>query len=185
MDWITIVAIAVGLAMDTFSVAIGAGMAIGKATLWHYFRLSSAFGLSQFMMPIIGYSAGLFAESLIGGYDHWVAMALLTYVGVTMIRESYSAEREGSSADPSRGWTLLVLSVATSVDALAVGISIGVLGGPILFPSGVFGLVCVFFTAVGIALGRVAGSLLGRRVERLGGLVLIAIGAKIVLEHLS
>jgi len=183
MDWITTVAIAVGLAMDAFSVAIGAGVVIGKATFGHYFRLSSAFGFFQFMMPIVGYFGGVFAESFIGGYDHWIAMALLTYIGVRMIRESYSAERNGSGADPSRGWTLLILSVATSIDALAVGISIGVLRGSIVLPSIVIGIVCALFSAVGIGIGKVAGSLLGRRVERLGGLILIAIGIKTVLEH--
>lgn len=183
MDWITTVAIAVGLAMDAFSVAIWAGMVIGKATFGHYFRLSSAFGFFQFMMPIVGYFAGVFAESFIGGYDHWIAMALLTYIGVRMIRESYSAEREGSSADPSQGWTLLILSVATSIDALAVGISIGVLRGSIVLPSIVIGIVCALFSTVGIGVGKVAGSLLGRRVERFGGLMLIAIGVKTVVEH--
>ena len=184
MDWITTLAIAVGLAMDAFSVAIGAGMVIDKATFGHYFRLSSAFGFFQFMMTMVGYFAGVFAESFIGGYDHWIALVLLTYIGVRMISESYSAEREGSSSDPSQGWTLLVLSVATSIDALAVGISIGVLRGPILLPSIVIGIVCALFSVAGIGVGKVAGSLLGRRVERIGGLILIAIGVKIVLEHI-
>lgn len=184
MDWYTIAGIAVGLAMDAFSVAIGVGMVVEKATVGHYFRLPSAFGFFQFMMPIIGYFAGAFAESYIGGYDHWVALALLTYIGVRMIRESYSAERKGSRADPSRGWTLLILSVATSIDALAVGISIGVLRDSIVLPSIVIGIVCALFSAVGIAVGKAAGSFLGRRIERLGGLILIAIGVKIVLEHI-
>lgn len=184
MDSIMIVAIAVGLAMDAFSVAIGAGMVIGKVKFGHYLRLASAFGFFQFMMPILGYFAGVFAESFIGGYDHWVAMALLAYIGVRMIKESYSAEGKGSSVDPSRGQILLILSVATSIDALAVGVSIGVLRGSIVLPSIVIGLVCALFSAVGIRVGKVAGSLLGRRVERIGGLILIGIGVKIVLEHI-
>ena len=158
-------------------------MVIDNPTLRHYFRLSFHFGLFQFMMPILGYLAGVSIEWLIRDYDHWVAMALLSYIGLKMIKESFSAESKEFDRDPSRGWNLFVLSVATSIDALAVGLSIGVLGGPIMLPSVIIGIVCALFSIAGVGIGKKAGSLLGKRVERIGGLILIAIGAKIALEH--
>ncbi len=185
MDFIAILGIAVGLAMDAFSVSIAAGMIIDKPAFRHYFRLAFHFGLFQFMMPILGYFAGIFVEKLIQSYDHWIAMALLGYIGIKMIRESFSKDKSEVVRDPSRGWSLIVLSVATSIDALAVGLSIGVLGKPILFPSAVIGIVCAMFSIFGIAIGKRAGSLLGKRVERAGGLILIAIGIKILLEHMA
>ncbi len=184
MDFITILGIAVGLAMDAFSVCIAAGIVIGNPAPRHYFRLSFHFGLFQFLMPLIGYAAGMHVEHLIADYDHWVAMGLLAFIGLKMIKESFTRGREEIARDPSRGWQLVILSVATSIDALAVGLSIGVLGGSILFPSIVIGLVCALFSATGVALGRRVGALFGRRVERIGGVILIAIGVKIVFEHL-
>jgi len=186
MDYIAIGSIAVGLAMDAFSVSIAAGIFIDKPTPGHYFRIAFHFGLFQFLMPIIGYAAGRSIETYIRDYDHWVAVALLTYIGMKMIRGSFAGEnRLPLRRDPSRGWNLVLLSVATSIDALAVGLSLGVLGKPIVMPSIVIGVVCSLFSVAGIALGRKAGALLGRRVELLGGLILIAIGIKIVVEHLS
>ncbi len=184
-DIITILGIAVGLAMDAFSVCLAAGLVISEPTRRHYFRLSFHFGLFQFMMPVIGYFAGSFVETLIRNYDHWVALALLAIIGGKMVWESFGEKEEGSDGlkDPSKGWSLVVLSVATSIDALAVGLSMGVMGKPILAPALVIGVVCAGFSILGLRLGRHAGALLGKRVERLGGLILIAIGIKIVLEH--
>ena len=185
MDLASIIGISVALAMDAFSVSIAAGMVIDRPTPRHYFRLAFHFGLFQFLMPVIGYCGGVFVERLIRDYDHWVAMALLSAIGVKMIRDSFStADSDAPAADPSRGWTLVLLSVATSIDALAVGLGIGVLGKPILFPSVVIGVVCALFSITGIALGKKAGELLGRRVMRMGGVILIAIGVRIVVEHL-
>ncbi len=186
MDLAGIIGIAVALAMDAFSVSIVAGMVIPHPTPRHYFRLAFHFGLFQFLMPVIGYCGGAFVENLIRDYDHWVAMALLAFIGGRMIRDSYSPnDSDRIQGDPSRGWTLVLLSLATSIDALAVGLGIGVLGKPILFPSVVIGLVCALFSITGIALGKKAGRLLGRRVMRIGGLILIAIGIRIVFEHLG
>ncbi len=186
MDYITISGIAVALAMDAFSVSIAAGMIIDKPTFRHYFRLAFHFGLFQFIMPIIGYFAGYFIEHFIRDYDHWIALALLAYIGGRMIWESYkSRDRETFPRDPSRGWNLLLLAVATSIDALAVGLSLGVLSRPILFPSIVIGVTCSLFSIAGIAIGKRAGMLFGSRVERVGGIILIAIGVRIVMEHLG
>jgi putative Mn2+ efflux pump MntP len=185
MDIISIIAIAIGLAMDAFSVSIFAGITIDKPDRGHYFRLSFHFGLFQFMMPIIGYWGGSSVEHAIRDFDHWIAMALLLFIGLKMIVDSFSQEEKVVVKDPSRGLTLLLLSVATSIDALAVGLSIGVLGKPIILPSVIIGIVCSFFSIVGIRLGKKVGSLLGQRAGRIGGIILIIIGIKIVIEHLS
>ncbi|HSV96835.1 MAG TPA: manganese efflux pump MntP family protein [Spirochaetota bacterium] len=186
MDLISITGIAVALAMDAFSVSIAAGMMIEHPTPRHYFRLAFHFGLFQFLMPVIGYLAGVSIEGLIRDFDHWIAMAVLAFIGIKMIRDSYAPENTGApSADPSRGWTLVLLSIATSIDALAVGLSIGVLGKPIMLPSIIIGMVCALFSVTGIALGKKAGEFLGRRVLRFGGIILIAIGVRIVIEHMA
>lgn len=186
LDLITILGIAVSLAMDAFSVCIAAGVVIRRPTLRHYFRLSFHFGLFQFFMPIIGYFGGMLLEKWIRDFDHWVAFGLLSLVGLKMIRESMG-DREGEEAgrDPSRGMTLVVLSVATSIDAIAVGFSFGVMGTEILMPSIVIGVVCTLLSITGIAIGKRVGMMGGKWVERMGGIVLIAIGVKILLEHIG
>lgn len=184
-DIISVVAIAIGLAMDAFSVSIVAGITIEKPDIGHYARLSFHFGFFQFMMPLIGYAAGISVYTLIKNYDHWVAMIILTIIGVRMIWESFSTEEHNTNKDPSRGLTLILLSVATSIDALAVGLSLGVLQKPILLPSVIIGVVCALFSVMGIYLGKRVGALLGKRAERIGGVILIIIGIKIVFDHCS
>jgi putative Mn2+ efflux pump MntP len=187
MDLVSILAIAVALAMDAFSVCISCGMVIARPGFRHYFRLAFHFGLFQFMMPIIGYFGGKYLEGHIKEYDHWIAFGLLIIIGLKMIYEAFSKEPESCdpARDPSRGWSLLVLAVATSIDALAVGLSIGVLNQPILIPSILIGAVCSLFSIIGIAIGNRAGALIGKRGEAIGGLMLIAIGIKILVEHLA
>jgi manganese efflux pump family protein len=185
MDPISLMVIATALAMDAFSVCISSGMVIKKPGFRHYFRLSFHFGLFQFIMPVIGFFGGRYLESYIKAYDHWIAFGLLVLIGLKMIGESFSPKSEAEEPrDPSRGLNLIILSVATSIDAMAVGISIGVLNRPIIFPSIIIGLVCAAFSILGIAIGNKVGSLFGRRAEALGGVMLIAIGIKILADHL-
>ncbi len=184
MDILSVIVIAIALAMDAFSVSISAGMAIGRPTFRHYFRLSFHFGLFQFMMPVIGYFAGMHVEKYIEHYDHWVAFGLLVFIGVRMIAGAFSGEEEIGDRDPSKGMSLVVLSVATSIDALAVGLSIGVLNRPILMPSVIIGVVCALFSAAGVFIGKKAKSIAGRRAEAVGGIMLVLIGLKILVEHL-
>ena len=185
MSIITVFLIAAGLAMDAFSVCISAGICVKKVTVGHYLRLSLAFGFFQFMMPLIGYAAGVTVEPLIKGYDHWVAFALLSYIGGKMIYEGLKHRDDTCEVkDPSRGKTLLVLAVATSIDALAAGLSFGVLSRPILVPAIIIGLVCIAFSVVGVYIGKKAGALVGQKGEIIGGLCLIAIGVKTLLDHL-
>ena len=136
-------------------------------------------------MPIIGYFGGMYLESYITAYDHWIAFGLLLFIGLKMIREALSGKRgkESCYKDPSHGWSLLILAVATSIDTLAVGLSLGVLNKPVLFPSIVIGVVCSVFSILGVAIGNRVGAFSSKYAEVAGGIMLIAIGVKIVVEH--
>lgn len=184
MDLVSVLGIAIGLAMDAFAVSVATGLALGRATGRQTFRIGFHFGLFQFLMPIVGWIAGLTVERWLGAFDHWIAFALLSWVGVGMIRSGIRNDGEPKATDPSRGLTLVVLSVATSLDALAVGVSMALLGVDVWFPAVIIGLVAGALSAAGMHLGRPLGRRAGRRLEIAGGLVLIGIGVKIVLEHL-
>ena len=187
MDPVSIIAVSVALAMDAFSVCISCGIAIPKPGFGHYFRLSFHFGLFQFMMPVIGYLGGMHLERYIRAYDHWLSFGLLMFIGLKMLHEAFTKkidDRCVPARDPTRGVNLVVLSVATSIDALAVGISIGVMNQRILLPSVVIGVVCALFSLLGVAIGNRVGPLFGRRSEAIGGIALVAIGIKILAEHL-
>jgi putative Mn2+ efflux pump MntP len=135
-------------------------------------------------MPILGWSAGLAIQHRIAAYDHWIAFSLLAWVGGRMIHEALREKDEKDvPADPTRGMSLVMLSIATSIDALAVGFSLAMLGIDIWMPAAVIGLVAGVLTVFGMLLGRRISGSWGPRVEVLGGLVLIAIGLKILLEH--
>jgi putative Mn2+ efflux pump MntP len=183
MNLITIIFLAVGLGVDAFSVAIGIGATNDKKSWAPVLRLAAAFGLFQFVMPIIGWLAGLTVVEIIASFDHWIAFALLALVGGKMIWEGFGKESDEEKADQTRGWPLLLLSIATSIDALAVGFSFSVLKNPILFPAVIIGMVCFVMTTVGMIFGKVLANLFGKKVEIFGGLVLIAIGVKILIDH--
>ncbi len=183
MDLLTLIGIAVALAMDAFAVALGVGVSVSPLTGRHFFRLGFHFGLFQAMMPIIGWLAGRTIQSYIVDYDHWIAFGLLAFVGGHMIYEAFHPEEERQPGDPTRGFSLVFLSIATSIDALAVGLSLGMLNITVWFPALIIGLVAGLFTLAGMLIGRKAGDAWGAKVEILGGIVLIAIGLKIVFEH--
>ena len=178
--------LASALAMDAFAVAIASGMAMATVGARQTFRMAWHFGLFQALMPVIGWFLGQSVRAYIENYDHWIAFVLLTYMGVKMIREAFAEEEVRQRVDPTRGWTLMVLSVATSIDALAVGLSLSMLRLSIWLPALVIGLVALVFTGVGLHLGRTASRArrLGRVAEWGGGAVLIAIGGRILWTHL-
>lgn len=184
MGIISILAIAVALAMDAFAVAIATGLK-QRCSLVQTVRMAGAFGIFQFIMPVIGWALGLTVRSYIEAFDHWVAFALLALVGGKMLYEAWKGGDDECS-DPTKGATLLLLAVATSIDALAVGISIALLNVDIWYPAAVIGLICFSITAVGMHMGRMVvreGSTLAAKANVLGGLVLIGIGVKVLLEH--
>jgi putative Mn2+ efflux pump MntP len=184
MGWLSLLGIAVALAMDAFAVAVVAGLTLEPLTKRRVFRLAFHFGLFQAMMPVIGWAVGSAIYDVIAPVDHWIAFALLGFVGTRMIWGALRGDSaEKLRADPTRGWELVLLSVATSIDALAVGLSLAMVKSPIAVPALVIGVVAAGLTIVGMRLGRRVGRWWGRRVEVLGGLILIAIGLRIVVEH--
>jgi putative Mn2+ efflux pump MntP len=184
MDMITLFGLAIALAMDAFAVALGCGLVLERLTARHLFRLGWHFGLFQAMMPVVGWLVGLTVQRWIESYDHWVAFALLAFVGGKMIREAFQdGETRASRDDPTRGMSLIMLSVATSIDALAVGLSLAIVGISVWFPALVIGMVALVMTVIGMLLGRRAGARWGRPVEIAGGVILIGIGLKILWEH--
>lgn len=186
MSWTILLAVACALAMDAFAVAVVAGLTLEPMTRRHVFRLAFHFGLFQALMPVIGWAAGTAVHAYIAAADHWVAFGLLLVVGGRMIwgAGTGDGERAAPRDDPTSGWSLVLLSLATSIDALAVGISLAMLQAAIVVPALVIGLVAAAFTTTGMLLGRRIGIAWGRRFEILGGLVLIGIGVKIVIEHI-
>ncbi len=186
MSTLTLIGIAVGLAMDAFAVAIGAGLTLKRVSARQTFRLAWHFGLFQALMPVVGWLAGLTVAEWIAPIDHWIAFGLLAIIGGKMIYEALKPEAaEAERPDPTKGWSLILLSIATSIDALAVGLSLALLGVDIWWPALVIGLVAGAFTTVGLQLGQRFGALLGRRMEVVGGVILIGIGVKILVEHLT
>jgi putative Mn2+ efflux pump MntP len=184
MNLITIFLLAIGLGVDAFSVAIGIGAANTKRSWAPILRLSTAFGLFQFVMPVAGWLAGSTVVNIIADYDHWIAFALLAYVGGKMILEGLEKESDEGKADQTRGLPLLMLSIATSIDALAVGFSFSLLQVPIVASAAIIGVVCFLMTAVGMIFGKVLAKIFGKKVEIFGGIVLIAIGVKILIDHI-
>ena len=191
MSAVAILMLAVALAMDAFAVSVGAGCALRRLQAGHYLRMALAFGLFQFFMPVIGWALGLSVRALIEHWDHWIAFILLAWIGGSMLREGLRRDPADDGPcpppkkDPSRGMNLLVLAVATSIDALAVGLSFALLKVPILVPAVVIGLVCAGLTALGLFLGQSLSraALFGRHAGVAGGLVLLGIGVKILWEH--
>ena len=176
--------IAVGLGMDTFAVGVGSGTVFQAPVKRGVLRLSFHFGLFQSLLFLAGYFAGTSMVEAIAAWDHYIALGLLLFVGLRMIWEGISPrDEEALRADPSRGWRLVILSVATSIDALAVGLSFGVLAREVLFPVIVIGVVSFAMTLTGVLLGRRLKASFGGYAEIMGGLILIAIGLKIFLEH--
>lgn len=171
--------------MDAFAVAIATGLAIPQLTRRHIFRLAFHFGLFQFMMPIIGWMAGMTVQAYISYYDHWLAFALLAFIGGKMLWEGIRGDQEENREDPTRGLLLVTLSIATSIDALAVGLSMALLQVSVWLPSIIIGLVAGGLTTVGIRFGSQIGARYGRAAEIAGGLVLLGIGIRIVVVHVN
>ena len=182
--------IALALAMDCFAVSVAAGVIVRRPEKATFLRLAFLFGLFQGLMPLIGWALTTRFSSYLQAVDHWVAFGMLALIGVRMILDAFK-EEEQKSLNPREIRTQLALAVATSIDALAVGISYACTGydslRSILLPVGVIGLVSFLMSVAGFLLGVRFGDTVTKKVrpELLGGLILIAIGIKILFEHLS
>ncbi len=175
--------IAVSLALDAFSVSIVGGMKVRETKHLHALRVAAVFGIFQAVMPLIGWLIGESMKSFIVGIDHWIAFGLLGIIGINMIREALSGE-EHERKDLLDTKTLIFLAVATSIDALVVGITLSLIKIPFILSITIIGLVTFIICFLGFLFGEKLGAHFGKRVEVLGGLVLIAIGTKILLEHI-
>jgi putative Mn2+ efflux pump MntP len=186
MNFFIVLALALALAMDAFAVSMGLSLSFGKMTRSQTFRLSFHFGFFQFMMPVVGWLAGKNLFKYIQSVDHWIAFGLLLIIGGKMIYESFARRerREMRKSDPTKGFSLILLSVATSIDALAVGLSLAALHFSIVYPAVIIGLVAFTMSVIGVKVGPLIGIIIGKRAELLGGLILVLIGAKILSDHL-
>jgi putative Mn2+ efflux pump MntP len=181
----SILLIAVGLAMDAFAVSIVTGSVYRELHVKHALRMALFFGGFQAAMPVIGFLAGLGMKEYIVHVDHWVAFGLLSFVGGKMVFEAFQIESAEKNRDPSNLLILLALSIATSIDALAVGITLSLLTSAIALAVTLIGLITFGLSFAGVYLGKRFGHFFESRIEIVGGLILIAIGLKILIEHLS
>jgi manganese efflux pump family protein len=185
MSFLELVVIACGLAMDAAAVSLAAAAAGFVQDFRAASRLAFHFGLFQFLMPVIGWAAGVKFAASFAAVDHWIAFALLAFVGGRMLKEGFDPDQEKIADDPSRGLTLLLLSIATSIDALAVGLSLSMLEVSIWYPSVMIGIVTALLSSAAMLIGKRASIKTGKRMEMIGGVVLVGIGVKILIEHLS
>lgn len=178
------IVIACGLAMDATAVCLGTG-ATGRARGRRAaFRLAFHFGLFQMLMPLLGWLLGRSLVGLFRHVDHWLAFALLAFVGGRMVIAGLRPHEDQPRGDPSRGWSLVALSVATSIDALAVGLGLAVLDIAIWLPCLLIGVITAGMSLGGLALGSVLHARWGSRMEMAGGVLLLLIGAQILVSHL-
>ena len=182
MNFITIIGIGVGLSMDALAVSVINGFVIKKLKIKHAFKIAFSFGFFQALMPVVGWAAGLSFRKYIQNIDHWVAFSLLCIIGGKMIYESVICREE--KKDCLQFSALLTLSIATSIDALAVGLSFSFLQVEIIVPAIIIGVVTFIICLIGIYVGDKIGRFIGNKLELIGGLILIIIGIKIVIEHL-
>ena len=183
MGFIELFLIAVGLSMDAFAVSVCKGLSVKKVGVKHAALAGLYFGGFQFLMPVIGYLLGFRFESVIETVDHWVAFVLLAFIGGNVIKESFGKAEELN--DDFGVKTMLLMAIATSIDALAVGITFAFLEVNILPAVSFIALVTFLFSAVGVKIGSLFGTRFKAKAEALGGIILILLGVKILLEHLG
>ncbi len=183
MNFVEVIFVAFGLAMDAFAVSVASGVTIKNLKVNHALKIAIFFGGFQALMPVVGWFSGLSLRNFISGVDHWVAFGLLSFIGAKMI---YEAAKMGprKKDDPLNIYILLILSIATSIDALAVGITFAFLNIAIIIPIIIIGIVTFVLSFLGVFIGNKIGHFFERKIETAGGLVLIGIGIKILLEHL-
>lgn len=184
MGAIEILLISIGLAMDAFAVSVCKGLAMKKMSWKKAIIIGLYFGIFQAVMPVIGYFLGTTFERFITYVDHWVAFILLVGIGINMVKEAFNKESENRN-DNVEMKTMLVLSIATSIDALAIGITFACLKIHIVMPVITIGLITFIISVIGVKIGNQFGDKYGKKAEIMGGVILILLGIKILLEHLG
>jgi manganese efflux pump family protein len=186
VDFLSLILIALGLSADCFAVALSGSIAMKVLSRFQILRASLSFGLFQAIMLVLGWLAGQVLVDFIGNFDHWLAFVLLAFIGGKMVWESLRKEDKEKEKKPdfTRGLLLLTLSIATSIDSLAVGLSFAFLEVNIAWASLTVGLTTFMITLIAIFLGKKVGKIIGERAELIGGLILIAIGLRILITHL-
>ena len=183
MDFLTIVLVALGLSFDTFAVSLSFGVVQNKIIFWQAFRVAVVLAVFQAGLLVTGFFLGSFVSDFIKAADHWVALALLSFLGIRMMIEGIKRKEDDEARDYTKTKELLTVAVGTSIDAFAVGISFALLDLKIWLSGVIIGTVTFLASMTAIRIGKSAGAKLGQRVEIVGGLILIAIGVKIFLEH--
>ena len=184
MEYISIIIIAIGLSMDAFAVSVASGSAYRELKIQHALRMALFFGGFQAFMPLIGALAGLSLKSYILEADHWIAFIILSAVGGKMIYESFKISEAEKNLHPSNILILFTLSIATSIDALAVGITLSFVSINIITAVIIIGVITFVLSYIGIYIGKKFGHFFENKIEAIGGLILIALGAKILIQHL-
>jgi len=183
LDFASILLIAIGLSADCFAVSLSGSISLKSLSVIQVLRTAFAFGIFQALMPVIGWALGQTVVDIIADFDHWIAFGLLAIIGGKMIWESFHNKEDTKKADFTRGLLLLTLAVATSIDALAVGLSFAFLEVNIAVAVGIIGLISFLVTIFAFGLGKKLGKFAGTWAETIGGLILIGIGLRILLSH--
>ena len=183
MDYIIILLIALGLCFDTFAVSVSSGIARQEITFLDACKIAIILAIFQAGMPILGWLMGEQVKHLISDFDHWIVFGILFLLGLKMIYESFKKE-ENKKFNPLNFWVMISMAIATSIDALAVGISFSIIDVPILITAFIIGSVTYLASMLGMLFGKKTGSFYGKKMEILGGLILIGIGLKILIQHL-
>ena len=177
-----LIMIAIGLSMDAFAVSIGKGLSMDKLDRRNQVKIGFYFGGFQALMPVIGYYVGIYFRSFVESVDHWIAFALLVLIGVQMLREAKEEEEIDGSVGVKQ---MLILSIATSIDALAVGVSFAFLPGVNIWQAAAsIGIITFFLSAIAVKIGNVFGRKYQAKASIFGGIILIGMGVKILIEHL-
>ena len=182
MTIITLFILAIGLSFDTYAISISSGIARKQIVFKEAFIIASVFGFFQALMPVLGWLGGVSIKTYIESFDHWIAFGLLGIIGVKMIIESFKNEEE-KQFNPLNPRVMITMAIATSIDALAVGVSLAIVEVNMLFAFLIIGFVTFLVAMLGMLFGKKIGGKLGRRMEILGGIILIAIGIRIIAEH--
>jgi putative Mn2+ efflux pump MntP len=184
MEILTIFLIAIGLSFDTFAVSISSGLVLRKIDFFNATKIAITLAVFQAAMPVIGWLAGSGIKNYAESVDHWIAFGILALLGGKMIYESFNADPEDRSFNPLDIRVLIGMAIATSIDALIVGFSFALLNYKIVISIGIIGAVTYIVAMLGMLFGKKIGAQMGRRMEILGGVMLILIGLKILFEHL-